>query len=715
MKVETFIKRYAEKHTEPDQKYCPLFGMRWTGRKNGQGYTKIYMPNNGKIYVNETPKEITKSYNGWTTVNTLSPRSYGYEGVYAKNIRHDILEVAYVAMSDGSRGKEGEIRKWVYRGDHRGVYGTLYRRYFINKADMKPYNVNGERIHTEEDGRYYNKWLVRELNSITSYGRLEPARLSETLKEFTGIESANIGWRGGNIRMEHLWTLSLLIKKTTERKRSDLSIKLAEYVLPEKEYENNTVEFEIVDDTYAVFRMFVADDHYDYTQRRYITDGKAKERCRVFISDAGKPSVLEKKIGSKEWNVVSKSIDSIMWYRNNGEKVGFDKLTEWKPLKWNLDVVLDDKASAIATVKAFVDVLRHPIVEKLYKMGYTHLAKHLIGGEINATLKEMFFLEKINEKKNVYKALGVNKYVLEIVDSYYNRSIGHSGNRQISVRDLKEIFGKNDISDLSKETIDMYSDGIAKCGWRGWQDLIGKSRYYYDRTRFANTVTDADRRLLEKLFRLEKTEEGIINAYGDSRGIYSRLMAENRPEIDWTDFRHLADVVNLHDNLQALMNVQEAEQRRLREMKDEERRKELEKKFKKLQEDRIEKFECVGEDYSIVVPHNLSEITSEGQTLRHCVGGYLERHAQGNTNIVFLRKNSDPDTSFYTIEVTPNDYVEQIHGMCNCWLGNNPDAISFVWKWINDRGLRCEKYKLLNTGAGYGRGSSEVSETYLTA
>ena len=192
-------------------------------------------------------------------------------------------------------------------------------------------------------------------------------------------------------------------------------------------------------------------------------------------------------------------------------------------------------------------------------------------------------------------------------------------------------------------------------------------------------------------------------------------VAAGRNFFNASGFRHAEDIINLHDNLQALMNVEDAERRRFREMADAERKKELEKKFKKLQEDRIAKFECTGEKYSMLVPHDLAEITTEGQSLHHCVGGYLDRHAQGQTNIIFLRQNSVPTVPFYTIEVDNSGNVIQIHGLYNRWLGNDPDAISFVWKWIQDRGFKCEKYKLLNTGAGYGQGKDEVSETYLVA
>ncbi|GCD13178.1 PcfJ domain-containing protein [Clostridium tagluense] len=59
-----------------------------------------------------------------------------------------------------------------------------------------------------------------------------------------------------------------------------------------------------------------------------------------------------------------------------------------------------------------------------------------------------------------------------------------------------------------------------------------------------------------------------------------------------------------------------------------------------------------------------NELIEEGKSLSHCVGTYADRHAKGETNIFFIRKTSDPDKSYYTIEVK-KDIIIQIHGKDN--------------------------------------------------
>ncbi len=69
-------------------------------------------------------------------------------------------------------------------------------------------------------------------------------------------------------------------------------------------------------------------------------------------------------------------------------------------------------------------------------------------------------------------------------------------------------------------------------------------------------------------------------------------------------------------------------------------------------------------DFSIVIPETMQEIIDEGKALKHCVGGYAERHAAGKLAILFIRHKSTPDTPFVTMEVH-GIHVQQVHGYRN--------------------------------------------------
>lgn len=92
--------------------------------------------------------------------------------------------------------------------------------------------------------------------------------------------------------------------------------------------------------------------------------------------------------------------------------------------------------------------------------------------------------------------------------------------------------------------------------------------------------------------------------------------------------------------------------------------------FTKNYEQRRE-LEFFGEEFIVIQPSYIDEIIKEGEALRHCVGGYAERHAQGKLTIMFLRKKSEPDKPYYTVEVS-NDYkIVQCRGLRNN-MANNP-------------------------------------------
>lgn len=74
------------------------------------------------------------------------------------------------------------------------------------------------------------------------------------------------------------------------------------------------------------------------------------------------------------------------------------------------------------------------------------------------------------------------------------------------------------------------------------------------------------------------------------------------------------------------------------------------------------KYEYENEEFLIIVPQKLMDIVTEGQALHHCVGNterYFERIMNRETYICFLRRKSDPEVPFYTIEVEPGGTIRQ--------------------------------------------------------
>lgn len=70
-------------------------------------------------------------------------------------------------------------------------------------------------------------------------------------------------------------------------------------------------------------------------------------------------------------------------------------------------------------------------------------------------------------------------------------------------------------------------------------------------------------------------------------------------------------------------------------------------------------------DFLIRPIASLDELRNEGKVLQHCVSRYAEQYAAGKTALLVLRKNSDADRPFFTIEVFQGR-ITQCYGLRNC-------------------------------------------------
>lgn len=87
--------------------------------------------------------------------------------------------------------------------------------------------------------------------------------------------------------------------------------------------------------------------------------------------------------------------------------------------------------------------------------------------------------------------------------------------------------------------------------------------------------------------------------------------------------------------------------------------------YEKIVEEYTESYTWENADYSVIVPKDLFSIKEEGAALNHCVGSYTHKVAEQKTIILFIRKNSKPEKSFFTMEVKEGKIV-QCRGVGNC-------------------------------------------------
>ena len=83
-----------------------------------------------------------------------------------------------------------------------------------------------------------------------------------------------------------------------------------------------------------------------------------------------------------------------------------------------------------------------------------------------------------------------------------------------------------------------------------------------------------------------------------------------------------------------------------------------------------------------------AELRRESAVLGHCVRTYVTRVVRGDTAILFIRKEEEPDKPLYTLELSTDGRVVQCRGYRNCGY---PDEVGqFIEKWMKwrDKKLR---------------------------
>jgi hypothetical protein len=102
-----------------------------------------------------------------------------------------------------------------------------------------------------------------------------------------------------------------------------------------------------------------------------------------------------------------------------------------------------------------------------------------------------------------------------------------------------------------------------------------------------------------------------------------------------------------------------------------------------MQKPKWEKFCYKDKDFEIVAPESGAEVITEGRVLDHCVGSYVDRIAKGETIVLFMRKRSEPQKPFYTLNISADGTrLIQAHGYKNRWPATDPETLPFLDKWV---------------------------------
>lgn len=159
----------------------------------------------------------------------------------------------------------------------------------------------------------------------------------------------------------------------------------------------------------------------------------------------------------------------------------------------------------------------------------------------------------------------------------------------------------------------------------------------------------------EKLLDLLESSNAKFKDYTDYRDWLKRLGYDMNDKA----YKYPRDFWQEHDRV--MVEYQDLQDRLMREK--EEKMSEL-IRLKYFELIKLKAMELKRDGLFITAPKNVGELKKEGRVLHHCVGTYAERVAEGETNIFFIRRESEPDKPFYTLEW--NGEIVQCRGKGNC-------------------------------------------------
>lgn len=668
-----------------DEKLLPEVWVTWLN-KDG----RIWMNNKGARqnrpeswmdYDGEHSMSRRRSNNGrcpfgctWTTRNNdkiwvaSGSKPYFAYAKYHEDI--DRLEIAAVRY-DTTRSEQQH--SWMYDAS----------RFFIGK-DKTIVNVNGEpiingyHVKTRDNVEHASEML----NMI---GRLnQNENFIDEFKKFLGRNYFIIG-NGTSVNITDGWHLQKWYASKEKARSKGKAQKMVDELVKiplgnidgleckympklkdvhysnEDAYIRNIIYFERANDKWSVLRALVRDG-----------DGCFEEVWRVYLGDDGTSRITTKV--NDDW--VPSSQQTGWHYRNQyyfaNEAEAREKCDR---IKYIAPIVSNE------SIQTLITTLRFPCIEQLYKIGKKELAMQVAhSGTPKAEMKEVFGY--YNEKeKSVLRQIGMTKHQL---DAYCEKR----GTRRYYgggvMQKMREVLG-DDLSHIDNATYDKYLNTFGELLNNFWGERT-LDELNIDKGKFWKNVA----RLYEKNTTVPRVISDTLCAY---------RYLNDKPTINWM-FDDYSDIVRAHDAIVALKNEQDARRRAYWNMSEAERRKKDEEKRKKTDEKR-KHYEYEDENFIIRLPKDVNEIVTEGTWQSICIGSYTTRHSEGSTNLFFLRKKSDADTPFYAIEMNNDKNIVQIHGSCNKWLGNNPEAIPTVVRWLRKHDIKCDTHILTCTAKGY--------------
>ena len=281
--------------------------------------------------------------------------------------------------------------------------------------------------------------------------------------------------------------------------------------------------------------------------------------------------------------------------------------------------------------------LNHPALEHLVKTGFYAVVNDLVYSYQESCLDE--------SQHRTHRILGVNAEDIDFMRSIdldmeelkiYQKYAGLKGRQELIVWQIQ--------NEISRDVLPILKHMTPHKAMRYLDSQ-------YEFLCFRKTKYGAQR---------YKTIQDLVSEYRDYLEICEKLDYDLKNSF----VKYPKDIQKAHDKAA----------KRLKHKADAKERRDFAAVYKSI----AGQFDFEQDGMKIVYPSIPDDVVREGHALHHCVGSYVERVAKHECVILFLRQCSDPEKSFYTIEMRGNKPV-QVRGTGNC--AATPEVDRFIKSW----------------------------------
>lgn len=264
----------------------------------------------------------------------------------------------------------------------------------------------------------------------------------------------------------------------------------------------------------------------------------------------------------------------------------------------------------------------HPVVEILTKMGLEKLVQRIAYGD--------WRILKDESPKKIHEMLGIDKQQLRVLRKY------HGDVSLLRIMQYEKNHGIRWDEDMENWLADVSL----------YEEAYDSILRHMSMTKFRNyTRKVAENKMLPTT--------NVARTYVDYLNMRERL------GYDMTNTVYLYPH-DMYAGHAQMVREQNEKKQDLWKAEKEKTYPNIRKNFKKLDK----RYHYEQGDYFIRPCKSASEIIDEGRLQHHCVGGdnYLRRHHKGTSYIMILRRRSEPNVPFVTVEMNKRYQVVQWYG-----------------------------------------------------